>query len=48
MCRYPAACSRSLVLKPALQLPVPLWREVLQLMGGQYLGIAREGYEGDE
>ncbi|EFJ44634.1 hypothetical protein VOLCADRAFT_106296 [Volvox carteri f. nagariensis] len=45
---YPAACSRSLVLKPALQLPVPLWREVLQLMGGQYLGVAREGYEGDE
>ncbi|GIL61932.1 hypothetical protein Vafri_16251 [Volvox africanus] len=45
---YPAACSRSLVLKPTLQLPVPLWREVLQLMGGQYLGVAREGYEGDE
>ncbi|KXZ47825.1 hypothetical protein GPECTOR_32g437 [Gonium pectorale] len=45
---YAAACSRSLVLKSALQLPVPLWREVLQLMGGQYVGVAREGYEGDE
>eukprot|EP00967_Tisochrysis_lutea_P047481 scaffold57813_cov19-Tisochrysis_lutea.AAC.1 len=25
--RYTAACSRSLVLKPCLQLPTPLWRE---------------------
>ncbi|GLC33339.1 hypothetical protein PLESTB_000344200 [Pleodorina starrii] len=45
---YAAACSRSLVLKPALQLPVPLWREVLQLMGGRFIEVAREGYEGDE
>ncbi|PNW84162.1 hypothetical protein CHLRE_04g223700v5 [Chlamydomonas reinhardtii] len=45
---YTAACSRSLVLKSALQLPVPLWREVLQLMGGQYSEVASEGYEGDE
>ncbi|PNH07457.1 hypothetical protein TSOC_006081, partial [Tetrabaena socialis] len=44
---YCAAASRSLVLKPSLQLPVPLWREVLQLMGGQYAGVARDGYEGD-
>jgi len=33
---YPAACSRSLVLKQCLQLPTPLWREVMLLLGGQY------------
>lgn len=46
--RFTAACSRSLVLKSALQLPVPLWSEVLQLMGGEYAELARDSYEGDE
>lgn len=45
---FTAACSRSLVLKSALQLPVPLWSEVLQLMGGEYAELARDSYEGDE
>lgn len=45
---YTAACSRSLVLKPSIRLPVPLWREVLLLLGGQYSGVAKDGYEGDE
>ncbi|KAG2485122.1 hypothetical protein HYH03_016109 [Edaphochlamys debaryana] len=44
---YPAACSRSLVLKPAVQLPVPLWKEVLRLMGGLYAGVAAEGDEAE-
>ncbi|KAK9817198.1 hypothetical protein WJX72_010966 [[Myrmecia] bisecta] len=33
---YTAACSRSIVLKQCLQLPVPLWQEVLELMGSEY------------
>ena len=46
--RYPAACSRPLILKQCLQLPVPLWRELLQLMGGEYMAAARAAYEGGE
>ena len=42
--RYTAACSRSLVLKQCLQLPVPLWKEILELMGGQYAQVARKRY----
>ncbi|KAF5836229.1 hypothetical protein DUNSADRAFT_6241 [Dunaliella salina] len=47
-CWYTAACSRSLVLKPCLQLPTPLWREMLLLMGGKYFEVAQDAYEGDE
>lgn len=47
-CRYTAACSRSLVLKECLQLPTPLWREMLLLMGGPYTAVAEQEYEGDE
>ncbi|KAL4440337.1 hypothetical protein ABPG75_003338 [Micractinium tetrahymenae] len=39
---HTAACSRVLVLKQCLQLPTPLWREVMCLMGGRYAEQARE------
>ena len=42
--RYTAACSRSLVLKQCLKLPVPLWKEILLLMGGEYAQIASKRY----
>lgn len=41
---FSASCSRSLVLKPCLRLPVPLWREVLALMGGEYAETAEREY----
>lgn len=31
----PGAASRALVLKQCIGLPVPLWREIMQLMGDQ-------------
>uniref|UniRef100_A0A061RL08 Transcriptional regulator n=2 Tax=Tetraselmis sp. GSL018 TaxID=582737 RepID=A0A061RL08_9CHLO len=40
----PAACSRPLVLKPCLGLPTPLWREVMELMGGDFGEEARRAY----
>ncbi len=48
---YPAACSRSLVLKQCLQLSTPLWVEVLQLLGGEYSDAVEEaerGFDSDE
>jgi len=39
-----AACSRSLVLKQCLGLPTPLWKEALELMGGEYGITARSAY----
>lgn len=39
---YTASSSRSLVLKQCLGLPVPLWQEVMGLMGGQYAAQVRE------
>jgi hypothetical protein len=44
--RCSAACSRSLVLKQCLSLPVPLWIEVLHLMGGEY-GVTAARAEAD-
>ncbi|CAI7911455.1 unnamed protein product [Closterium sp. NIES-53] len=41
---YTAACARSLVLKQCLQLPKPLWREMLELMGGEYAETARKEF----
>ncbi|GJP62942.1 hypothetical protein CLOP_g20005 [Closterium sp. NIES-67] len=41
---YTAACARSLVLKQCLQLPKPLWREMLELMGGEYAEAARKEF----
>ena len=38
---YAAASSRAVVLKPCLGLPVPLWRECLARMGGEYAKAAR-------
>lgn len=39
---WTAAASRPLVLKQVLQLPQPLWKEVLGCMGGSYAAAARE------
>jgi len=39
-----AACSPELVLKQVIQLPKPLWREVLELMGGEYATMSKEQY----
>lgn len=41
-CRWTAAASRPLVLKQCLQLPKPLWKETLGLMGGDYATAAKE------
>jgi len=41
---YSAACSRDLILQQCLQLPKPLWREVLELMGGRYSLISKATY----
>lgn len=41
---FPAACARSLVLKQCIRLPKPLWREVMELMGGEYADTARREY----
>lgn len=38
---FSAVSSRAVVLKPCLGLPVPLWRECLGLMGGEYAKAAR-------
>ncbi len=48
--RYTAAAARPLLLKQVLQLPKPLWREVLELMGEPYAAVAQAAYreEGDE
>jgi hypothetical protein len=47
--RYSVASSRSLVLKQCLQLPTPLWQEVLLLLGGRYAREAQaETDEGEE
>lgn len=38
---WPAAASRTLVLKQCLMLPVPLWEEVAIRMGGEFAAQAR-------
>ena len=43
--RHTAAASRALVLKQVLQLPKPLWREIMELMGGDFSAAARRAYE---
>jgi putative transcriptional regulator len=42
---WPVASAVPLVLKPVLQLPKPLWCEVLELCGGTLAMIARETYQ---
>ena len=41
---YAASASRPVVLKQCLSLPVPLWRECMELMGGEYAGISKRTY----
>jgi hypothetical protein len=41
-CRWTAAASRPILLKQCLQLPKPLWKEVMECMGGDYATAARE------
>lgn len=43
-----AASSRSLVLKQCLQLPVPLWREAMALLGGDYAAAAKAARRDEE
>ncbi|KAI8463409.1 MAG: hypothetical protein J3K34DRAFT_444077 [Monoraphidium minutum] len=45
-----AAASRPLLLKQVLQLPKPLWMEVMELLGGSYAAAAKAARkdEGDE
>lgn len=47
-CWHTAACSRALMLKQCLQLPVPLWQEVMMLMGGDFLKQAQDVRRIDE
>ena len=39
---YVAEASRVIALKECMQLPLPLWREVLHLMGADYEKVALE------
>lgn len=39
-----AACAPELVLKQVIQLTKPLWREVLELMGGEYAIMSKQQY----
>ena len=45
---YVAASAKELVLKPVIALPKPLYRKILELMGGEYAETARRVYEGLE
>ncbi len=36
------------MLKQGLQLPTPLWRELMLLLGGTHAQAAEDVYEGDE
>jgi len=41
---HTAAVSRNLVLKQCVALPTPLWKEMMELMGGEFQEIARKNY----
>eukprot|EP00227_Mantoniella_beaufortii_P015131 CAMPEP_0197596210 /NCGR_PEP_ID=MMETSP1326-20131121/24570_1 /TAXON_ID=1155430 /ORGANISM="Genus nov. species nov., Strain RCC2288" /LENGTH=451 /DNA_ID=CAMNT_0043162673 /DNA_START=49 /DNA_END=1401 /DNA_ORIENTATION=+ len=41
---YPVACSKELALKQVIQLPKPLWREVLELCGGEAAAASLRAY----
>lgn len=41
---YVACCSKDIILKHCIQLPKPLWREVLELMGDPYADISKRAY----
>ena len=42
---YCAATSPELILKSSVDCVVPLWKEVMQLMGGKYALISRAIYD---
>jgi len=44
---YVAASAKELVLKPVIKLPKPLYREILELMGGEYSETARKAFSED-
>ncbi|CAN0546668.1 unnamed protein product, partial [Ectocarpus sp. 12 AP-2014] len=41
----PVATSTNVILKHCLSLPVPMWREVMTLMGPKYGLLARDTYD---
>jgi putative AlgH/UPF0301 family transcriptional regulator len=41
---YLASSSKDVILKHCIRLPKPLWREVLEYMGGPYVDISRRAY----
>ena len=45
---YPVACSRQIALKPVIALPKPLWREVLELCGGELALKAKRAYAAED
>lgn len=45
---YPIAAAKELSLKQVIQLPKPLWREILELCGGELAEVAARVYEGAE
>ena len=42
---YPIAAAKELSLKQVIQLPKPLWREILELCGGELADIAARAYQ---
>lgn len=42
---FPAATSTNVIMKHCLGLPVPMWREVMTLMGPKYGLLARDTYD---
>lgn len=41
---YPVACCKELTLKQVIQLPKPLWREILELCGGDLFDVSQAAY----
>jgi putative transcriptional regulator len=41
---YPIAAAKELALKQVIKLPKPLWREILELCGGELESMAIEAY----
>ncbi|CAN0360550.1 unnamed protein product [Ascophyllum nodosum] len=42
---FPAATSANVIMKHCISLPVPLWREVMNLMGPKFGLLARDTYD---
>ena len=45
---FPVAGAKELALKQVIQLPKPLWREVLELCGGELAEISAKAYREQE